>query len=141
MQLLAQPSFIRLVGQPISKNGHVLTQNNPCIVVSQDLPRIALNQNQTTLHSDFLQKISEQIRFSDSFVYEKHFIAVFNLFPSLLSNNNEERNIHSFEDYSLFLRRLIRSHESQYKFTHILFLSKLLEIVEERKVKEKKILW
>jgi hypothetical protein len=88
--------------------------------------------------NEILQNLSEQISFSDSFVYEKHFHSIFSNYPAFLTNSNEEKNINSFGEYGLFVKRLIRTCESKNLISQMFFLTQLLEIVEEGIKKEQK---
>jgi hypothetical protein len=139
MQLSKQPSFFRLVGQQVAKDGQILIQNNPCIVVSSER-KYSFPFQQKAYQNGILQNLSEQINFSDSFIYEKHFHSVFGNYPAFLTNSHEEKNINSFVEYGLFVKRLIRSYESKNLISQMLFLTQLLKVVEEGIKKEQKVI-
>lgn len=124
-----------MLGQPILQDGEILLQNNPCIVISSNRK---CSFQRTIIDSEILQTLSEQIKLSDSFVYEKHFSPVFSNFPSILSNSNEDKNIHSFTEYGLFVKRLIRTFESKNQISQIYFFTKLLEVIEDGIKKEQR---
>jgi hypothetical protein len=121
MQLVAQPSFLCFGSQPILKNGNMLLQNNPCIVISSDRIKSNFHKKTITYFNEVIQIFSEQMKASDTFIYEKHFNSIFNSVPSLFPKELDGRNVHSFEDYCMFLTKLIRKFESQNMINQMCF--------------------
>jgi hypothetical protein len=99
MQLVAQPSFLYFGSQPTLKNDEMFFHNSPRRVISSDWIKSNFHKKPITYSNEALQNFSEQIKDSDTFIYEKHFASIFNSVSSLFPKPFDGRNIHSFEDY------------------------------------------